>query len=365
MNIARRKNSKGDKEYFTIELGRGKGQRITTGVFVYTEPKGQTQKNHNKEALLILELKKSQILLEQQSIGTGYIPAHKFKANFLDYFQDFVNSNRRLGKRHLANSFTQFKLFVRKPVISPIDITEPFCMRFRQFLLDKYSGDTPANYFCEFKKVIKAATKEGYWRNNPAEDVKSRTNASKHLKENLEADEYRMLIQTPCANELVKLGFLFSCYTGLRYCDTQWLSWDKIKDHQLTTRIIQRKTGKPVVLSLHPIARAILGKIRKLSGEKADGKVFALPSYNGSNKILQEWIEAAKIQKHITWSCARLSFSILLQDNNVNTATVAYLMGHTTTHQVEKVYKRHRPLDQTASIATLPAPGEMPYFLEN
>jgi hypothetical protein len=35
----------------------------------------------------------------------------------------------------------------------------------------------------------------------------------------------------------------------------------------------------------------------------------------------------ARITKHITWSCARLSFSILLQDRNVDEATVAYLMG--------------------------------------
>ena len=42
---------------------------------------------------------------------------------------------------------------------------------------------------------------------------------------------------------------------------------------------------------------------------------------------------------------ARLSFSILLQDKNVDDATVAYLMGYTTTDQVRKTYKRHRPKD--------------------
>jgi hypothetical protein len=73
---------------------------------------------------------------------------------------------------------------------------------------------------------------------------------------------------------------------------------------------------------------------------------------------------AAGIAKHITWSCARLSFSILLKDKLVDDPTIAYLMGHTTTEQVQKIYKRHRPKDQTAAIDLLPSPELLPYFLQ-
>jgi integrase len=75
-------------------------------------------------------------------------------------------------------------------------------------------------------------------------------------------------------------------------------------------------------------------------------------------------MQKAGITKYITWSCARLSFSILLQDKNVDEATVAYLMGHTTTEQVRKTYKRHRPKDQMSSIKQLPSPEQLPYFLK-
>jgi len=90
--------------------------------------------------------------------------------------------------------------------------------------------------------------------------------------------------------------------------------------------------------------------------------VFSLPSADGANKILEQWMKSSGICKHITWSCARLSFSILLQDKNVDDATVAYLMGHTTTEQVRKTYKRHRPKDQEQSIGHLPTPNS---YLEN
>jgi integrase len=364
MNIVKRENRKGDKAYFSIEYGRGRGTRMATGIFIYTRPKNQVEKNHNKEALILVDTRKSELQLERQAIGSGYIPAHKFKGNFLDYYREFVEANVRKGKRHLKNSLTQFEQFLGKGFISPVDITENLCTRFRQYLLDNFTGETPANYFSEFKKVIRAATKDSYWRYNPVEELNSKTNPSKKLKENIEADEYIKLLITPCFNESVKDGFIFSCYTGLRFVDIKLLDWKDIKEGRLTTRIIQHKTGLPVVLTLHPIALAILEKRRKLANHISN-KAFVLPSHDGCNKILDQWVSAARISKHITWSCARLSFSILLQDENVDDATVAYLMGHSTSAQVIKTYRRHRPLDQTASISKLPMPRELPYFLQN
>ncbi|MBD0374880.1 MAG: site-specific integrase, partial [Flavisolibacter sp.] len=269
------------------------------------------------------------------------IPSHKFKSNFLEYYEEYVKLNKRKGNRHLTNSLKQFKLFVNSDFISPIEITENFCKRFRQYLLDKYTGETPGGYYARFKWVVNAATSDGYFQKNPTENVAAKSNPSLALKENLEVDEYLLLLNTPCLNEEIKAAFIFSCYTGLRWVDVKKPEWKDIKDGVLTTRIIQAKTGKPVTLTLHPIAESILEKQKRKTGN--DTHVFHLPTADGANKVLNGWMNAAGIHKHITWSCARLSFSILLQDRNVDDATVAYLMGHTTTEQVRKTYKRHRP----------------------
>jgi hypothetical protein len=110
------------------------------------------EKNHNKEALILVDTKKSELLLEQQSIGTGFIPSHKFKANFLDYYADFVKNNVRKGNRHLRNSYTQFQRNSLERVLSlPIDVTEELCKRFRKHLLSKYTGATPLNYFSQLQ----------------------------------------------------------------------------------------------------------------------------------------------------------------------------------------------------------------------
>ena len=256
---------------------------------------------------------------------------------------------------------------MKSDFIAPIDITENFCKRFRQFLLDKFTGETPGGYYARFKWVVNAATSDGYFIKNPTENVFAKSNPSRKLKENLEVDEYTALLNTPCKNEDVKAAFIFSCYTGLRWVDVKKLEWADIKNGILTTRIIQAKTGRPVTLTLHEVAKSVLEiqKAKASTSFKRNKYLFYLPTANGANKILDTWIKSAGINKEITWSCARLSFSILLQDRNVDDATVAYLMGHTTTAQVRKTYKRHRPKDQSETINHLPTPKETPTFLKS
>ncbi len=364
MNIGQRLSKRGDKVTFYYDYGRGPGQRPSTGIFIYAHPKNQVEKNHNKQAMALLDVKKSQMTIDEQATGTPFIPAHKFKSNFLEYYEEWVEQAKRENNRHPQGSLLHFKAFLKKDSISPIDITENLCKRFRQYLLDNFKGDTPANYFSRFKRMMKAATKDGYYRVNPCEDVAAKTKPSPALKEHLEVEEYMALLQTPYFNEEVKEAFIFCCYTGLRFVDVNSLTWEQIRPTKLVTRIIQAKTGLPVTLTLHPIALDIIEKRknnRKSTNEKE--KVFRLPTHDGSNKALQLWVDRAGINKHITWSCARLSFSILLQDQNVDAATVAYLLGHASTEHVNKTYKRHRPKNQIETISLLPAPKNVPYFL--
>lgn len=91
MNFLKIPNKRGDKIIFYYDLGRGKGQRPSTGIFIFKQPKNQVEKNHNKEALRLLEIKKSKANVEPQAIGTPFIPKHKFKANFTGagQYQDF------------------------------------------------------------------------------------------------------------------------------------------------------------------------------------------------------------------------------------------------------------------------------------
>lgn len=345
INISTKLSRDNTKVWYYLEWGKSAGQRRATGIFTYVRPKSQTEKNYNKEALAILEIKKSQLILDNNAINTGYLPQHKIKANFLDYYEDFVRQHRTRGNRHLEGSLTIFKKFIGKDFISAIEINETLCERFRTFLLKNYNGETPAGYFLRFKRVMKAATKEGYFRSNPAEDIAAKTNANKKIKEILSAEEYVQLMDTPCTNYEVKKAFVFSLYTGLRWADVKPLVWGNVKEHSIV--ITQQKTNVRLEVPLHAIALDILG-------ERKTGAVFHLPTQDGANKVLKKWCADAKLSKHITWHCARHSFSVLLQQKGVDLATVAGMLGHTTTKYVQQTYKRYLQDNAKEAIKKLP-----------
>ncbi|MEX6689256.1 site-specific integrase [Danxiaibacter flavus] len=347
MNISIVSSPSRDKSkiYYYLSWGRGAGQRKATGIFTFSKPKDQLQKNHNKEALAILEMKRSQMVLDRQSIASGYVPEYKLKSNFLDYYNEFVKANRRSTNRHLQNSMSAFKEFLGRDFISPGEINENLCERFRNYLLDNYNGETPSGYFTRFKKLIRAATKDGYFKNNPAEEIEAKTGKNKKIKEILSVEEYTKLMKAPCLNYEVKKAFIFSLYSGLRWAEVKKLQWESIKDDSIT--VVQSKTGNRLQIPLHPVLKEVIG-------ERGSGLIFKLPTAEGANKVLSKWVKDCGIEKHITWHSARHSFSVLLQRNNVDVATVAGLLGHTTSKYVQQTYKRYIQNSAVEAIFTLP-----------
>ncbi|MEZ2442820.1 hypothetical protein AB6805_13945 [Chitinophaga sp. RCC_12] len=98
------KEQKRYKIYYYYDLGRGKGQRPAMGIFTYVNPKTQIERNHNKETKQLLEVKKGQATLDRQAIGTPFIPKHKLRENFLNYYAEYVKKNKRENNKHLYYS---------------------------------------------------------------------------------------------------------------------------------------------------------------------------------------------------------------------------------------------------------------------
>jgi integrase len=149
------------------------------------------------------------MILNHQATNSGYFLQHKLNSNFFEYYETFVKSNRKYGNRHLENSLKAFKTFIDKDSITVQDITEKLCRKFQDFLLEKYHGETPSGYFMRFKRVMKKATNDGYFKNNPSEDLPAKVGGNKKLKEILTAEEYSKLMNTPCLNHEVKKAFVY------------------------------------------------------------------------------------------------------------------------------------------------------------
>ncbi len=337
--ISKKESRDETKLWYYFEWGKGAGQRKASKIFTWTKPKDKLEKRFNVEQLIILEHKRAQLILDMNGTANDYISPDKFKTDFLEFYEEFVTSNKRKGNRHLQSSLTQLKNFLlsefEKTSLSHTQITEEFCKKFRRYLLDNFNGVTPSNYFSEFKKVIKAATKAGYFKNNPCDNVAARKKPSKP-KDIPTEEEALSLLYAPCSNQDVKMAFIFCMYTAQAWADVKSMTWDRIRDNSV---LFQReKSEEYVPVPLHPKALAILEAIPK--GNPTD-KVFKLPGANGANKAVKGWVKNAGMTKHLTWHSARHYVSVMLQLKGVDPQTVAGIMGHASTEHVMKTYKRY------------------------
>ena len=147
-------------------------------------------------------------------------------------------------------------------------------------------------------------------------------------REFLTVEEMRLFanVETKTENEKqVKRMFLFCCLTGLRYVDAVQITYGDFEemDGRLRLNFRQQKTRGVEYYDLSEQVRPWVG-----SGAKSD-LVFPVSKnrlYNyGDLRLL---VDRAKIDKHITFHCARHSFAILMISLGVDIYTTSKLLGH-------------------------------------
>lgn len=314
--------------YWSIE---GKKTKEALGIKIFIKPSSVLERQHNKESWAKAEMLRT---LRESQIFKGEIEevleAKDFKnVEFLPYFENYVKYYTQKDLRVMKAVLNQFKDFAPKGLLAK-DLSEEFCLKFREYLDANLSGETPQSYFARFKKVLRYATKYGkLFKYNPAYDIVNASTKDSIAKEVLEIEEVKALANTHCGNEMVKRAFLFACFTGLRYVDISNLRWSNIRGDKLS--FTQEKTkdkakdGGKVEMTLHLNALELL----KERGERQD-LVFDLPSHTAVLKNLRIWTKRAGVDKHITFHSARHSFGTLLASNKVDINLIASLLGHTS-----------------------------------
>lgn len=290
--------------------------------------------------------------LELLSDDTGHIPRHLKKLNFFVFAENYIKSYQSKDVRIIAGSVEKFKLAVDNPRLTISTITPKIMERFKNYLIHDagLTGETAHNYFTRFKKILKAAKIEGYLKEMPTADIRfSNPNKDDTLKKQvLDTDELQMLASTRCGNPEIKKAFLFACYTSLGLAEIRKLRWKNINKGRLITH--RNKTGELINNRLNNTALAILGKPKKNEAFIFDVQNL---SDNGANKAIRYWVKRAKINKHITFYCARHTFACQLLISGANLKTVADAMGHASTKSTLK-YLNHVQRLQDEAIESLP-----------
>lgn len=266
----------------------------------------------------------------KQNISGVTIP--KKNIDFLTFFKEFSDKKNDTNYRI---SYTHFCDFYKKDKLSIRNIDFKLCEGYKEYLLSL--GVTPYtahHYYVTFKATLNQAVKHGYIDKNPAKGIFIKY--EKKSIERLSSDEVKRLMDTDCPYPNLKNGFLFACFTGLRFSDLNNLKWSNIIDNRLKTTM--QKTKTTIEMKLHPNAITILEEQKNVNPR---GNIFKIPTGGKTSKRLKKWLNDAGIEKEITFHCSRHTFGCLLIENGVDVFSVMKLMGHrdvkTTLQYVEKV----------------------------
>lgn len=177
-------------------------------------------------------------------------------------------------------------------------------------------------------------------------------------KDVLSGEEIVKLANTHYAGEssVIRRAFLFSCCTGLRWCDVKELIFANVDFANGKLKFQQAKTeghssASGVVIDLTEDTLNLIGAPGE--GEDKNSKIFPLPSHTMCLKALRHWVSRAGIDKHITWHCARHSFGTNVLSNGANIKVVATLLGHSTLKHTEK-YVRATSAELKEAVNSLP-----------
>lgn len=334
MSVKYRKVLSKDKKRYTIEFDfnmNGKRRTFRPGIIYSASQRTAQERQERKAKLQLADKMKAQMEIDElyaiNMIGKGF----QWNKDFFEYFYDFLERKVQLSeKRTYLAMLKKFIRYVGKEKLPCSDIDEEFLLGFKDYLDLELSGVSAYNYFKKLKRVIKEATIAKYFKTNPMAEIVNSKGKSKE-KETLVFEEVKALLGTECRNEEIKTAFLFCCYTGIRFCDVQALTWNNIKKNN-TLELVQIKTKERLTMDLHQDAVKLLEISKKQNNDKL---VFQLPTSTTCLKVLREWVAKAGINKHITWHCSRHTFATLLNYQNQNITTISKLLGHKSLKETE------------------------------
>ena len=315
------------------------GKRSTECLHLYLIPE-ETEEDRKQNELTMLAAQHIRAERYSKAAKKGYshdLLAHEdADMKLVDYIA--LNHERRLkAGMALDRHHTTLIYWINKiaPNIRLADVNRIFALKLRDALAyspSEVTGEllrkkTIAGLFWFFGNIMQKATDEGKanFRQEILPSLKGLGQPSR-IRQALDLKELQKLILTPCKDDKVKSVFLFSCATGLRWSDAAALKWKEIVSHdeKLQLETLQSKTRKYVYVPLNKLAQSVLPP-RKEDNDL----VFDMPSNtNRFNRHLQEWIDDAGIDKHISYYCARHTFATLQYELGANLATTQRTLGH-------------------------------------
>lgn len=281
-------------------------------------------------------------ILKNKFLGTG-----EFNRTLIPIFLDHDDRMERLIGKEFASGtlgryrtclshireFLKWKYNVSDINIKKIDFA--FLNDFEFFLRTEKScnNNSAVKYIKNFGKIVRICLANGWIERDPFLNYSSSFNEVSRVF--LNEQELEVMFNKDFKNERlsqVRFIFLFSCYTGLAYIDTQQLKQDNINiglDGNKWIYTIRQKTKTKSNIPLLPKAEEIIEKYANHPACLNSGKLLPILSNQKMNAYLKEIADLCDINKELTYHIARHTFATTITlANGVPIESVSKMLGH-------------------------------------
>jgi site-specific recombinase XerD len=349
-NYRNRLNKRGKGAIHIYMYAGGKRKYFDTGIRVlpneWDDRRGQVNvKNHNHILLnqnitrIVRQLEDYQMrVIEANGAFTKKdleeISLGGLKASFIDFLKNEVNSDMSV----VASTIRFRSYFIQKLQDAVGDIS---FSRVNYEMVDAFNkhlagqGLKPATirkYHNQLKKYCSIAKNKRKIKENPYGNYKI-VRPVQGIKKCLWYDDLDKLweLEYPQDSmyELVRLKFLFSCYTGLRISDTSALTWDDIINNKVVLKM--QKTARPVVVPVDVLGDrgpAILQRAKEYDLKT----VFKPISDQVANRHLKRIGVDAGISTPLNYHVSRHTFCTLIADK---TGSVFKVMEYAGIYRID------------------------------
>jgi len=343
--LRKRKNANGTTTLMLVIYSNGVRSYERLEHLQQSKPSGIADRENNKTKMQQAEAIAITRAAELQANDYSMVTDAGKKTIITVWMQSFVNGYTKKDKRNVQgalNRFCDFLIETKKQGLTFGNLTALIIEDFIDYLEANSTGEGASSYYSRFKKMVKQAYRKRLLIENVLDMVERKVKGKAKKKDILTLAELKTLAKTPTESSEVKRAFLFTCVTGLRWCDIKELNWTSINLSNKQMNVTQSKTGENVSTPLNDTAIKLLGEVGK-------GPVFNLPTANGANKTLKAWVSRAKIEKQITWHNGRHSFGTNLIYNDVDILTASKLLGHTSMKHTQRYVKASQEMKQAAT----------------
>ena len=322
--------------------------RKTEFLRLYLIPeKSAADKAKNKETLNLANSIKSQRIVDLQTKKFGFTVKKSGKVNLIEFVEEIADQALADTKKRRSNyhSFKSLALHLKKYKGENVFIDEldkTYIYGFLDYLKTAknanfakklvqpiISQNTAHKLFAKFATVLKDATRKELISTNPMllVDDKSKPKILPSKREYLTLVELKKLIATECRRPEIKNAFLFCCLVGIRFENVRNLTWNDLTVGE-AGNVLSYKQIKTSTFETLPISDEALKFLPPKANQLVESKIFSLPKNDTVNPVLKKWVEAAKINKKVTFHVSRHTAATLQLNLGTQIEVVSKLLGH-------------------------------------